>query len=167
MAHSDKATLTILDKEKALVPGPAQALLKIPGIYLPWPFSTAALAPVSTAGVLLLLADKPFDDLLVPWRCIRCFFIGAEAPDIGAAVESPAVELSLDVCAKALPVARSPAVRAIKSVFLVIIKTPVLCKRDVQVLRFSGIAVTIGVTTNHRPYGLSPDDACMLEPGTQ
>jgi hypothetical protein len=127
-----------LDKEKALEPEPAQALfLRLNG-YLPWPFSTAALAPVSTAGVLVLLADKPFDDLFVPWRCTRCFFIGAEAPSIGAA-EVPAVELSLDVCAKALPVARSPAVKAIKSVFLVIIKTPVYAKGTIEYCGFSGL----------------------------
>jgi hypothetical protein len=75
---------------------------------------------------------------------------------MGAAVESPAIELSLEVCAKALPVARSPAIRAIKSVFLVIIKTPVYAKGTFKYCGFSRIAVTTGTLTNHRPLGLSP-----------
>jgi hypothetical protein len=127
-----------LDKEKAPAPELAQALFLRLKDYFPWPFSTAALAPVSTAGVLVLLADKPFDDLLVPWRCTRCFFIGAEAPSIGSA-DVPAEELSLAVCAKALPVARSPAVKAIKSEFLVIIQTPVYAKGTIKYCGFSGL----------------------------
>jgi hypothetical protein len=81
---------------------------------------------VVTAGVLLVLADAPVDDFMLLCFFMWLFFIGIEAPSavsalcIGEAVGMEAAfdELPFDVCAHA-PVAKSPAVTAMRRVFLV------------------------------------------------